>query len=83
MILTRTEQKSVLRMVIESYQGITLAEAKSNPDIKKKMKLNLKFYNEVKKGFLNEDKSNILEAEGILSSILSVICSRMGKKFYN
>ena len=70
MILTRTEQKSVLRMVIESYQGITLAEAKSNPDIKKKMKLNLKFYNEVKKGFLNEDKSNILEAEGILSSIL-------------
>jgi hypothetical protein len=37
------------------------------------MKLNLKFYNEVKKGFLNEDKSNILEAEGILSSILSVI----------
>ena len=36
MILTRTEQKSVLRMVIESYQGITLAEAKSNPDIKKK-----------------------------------------------
>jgi hypothetical protein len=73
MILTRTEQKSVLRMVIESYQGITLAEAKSNPDIKKKMKLNLKFYNEVKKGFLNEDKSNILEAEGILSSILSVI----------
>ena len=60
-------------MVIESYQGITLAEAKSNPDIKKKMKLNLKFYNEVKKGFLNEDKSNILEAEGILSSILSVI----------
>ena len=66
MILTRTEQKSVLRMVIESYQGITLAEAKSNPDIKKKIKLNLKFYNEVKKGFLNEDKSNILEAEGIL-----------------
>jgi len=73
MILTRTEQKSVLRMVIESYQGITLAEVKSNQDIKKKIKLNLKFYNEVKKGFLNEDKSNILEAEGILASILSVI----------
>jgi hypothetical protein len=44
------------------------------------MKLNLKFYNEVKKGFLNEDKSNILEAEGILSSILSVIGNI--KKFY-
>jgi hypothetical protein len=73
MILTKTEQKSVLRMVIESYQGITLSEVKSNQDIKEKIKLNLKFYNEVKKGFLNEDKSNILEAEGILASILSVI----------
>ena len=37
------------------------------------IKLNLKFYNKVKEGFLNETKSNILEAEGILSSILSVI----------
>jgi hypothetical protein len=73
MILTRTEQKSVLRMVIESYQGITLAEVKSNQNIREEIKLNLKFYNEVKKGFLNENKSNILEAEGILSSILSVI----------
>jgi hypothetical protein len=73
MILTRTEQKSVLRMVIESSQDITLAEVKSNQNIREEIKLNLKFYNEVKKGFLNEDKSNILEAEGILSSILSVI----------
>jgi hypothetical protein len=73
MILTKIEQKSVLRMVIESYQGITLSEVKSNQDIKEKIKLNLKFYNEVKKGFLNENKSNILEAEGILASILSVI----------
>jgi hypothetical protein len=73
MILTRTEQKSVLRMVIESSQDITLAEVKSNQNIREEIKLNLKFYNEVKKGFLNENKSNILEAEGILSSILSVI----------
>jgi hypothetical protein len=73
MILTRTEQKSVLRTVIESSQDITLAEIKSNQNIREEIKLNLKFYNEVKKGFLNENKSNILEAEGILSSILSVI----------
>lgn len=73
MILTREEQKSVLRMVIESHQGITISEAKSNQDIREEIKSNLKFYNEIKKGFLNETKSNILEAEGILKSILSVI----------
>lgn len=73
MTLTREEQKSVLRRVMESYQGITLAEAKSNQDIREEIKLNLEFYNEVKKDFLNETKSNIVEAEGILSSILSII----------
>ena len=73
MILTREEQKSVLRMVMESHQGITISEAKSNQDIREEIKSNLKFYNEIKKGFLNETKSNILEAEGILKSILSVI----------
>jgi hypothetical protein len=73
MTLTREEQKSVLRMVMESHQGITLSEAKSNQDIREEMKSNLEFYNEVKKGFLNETKSNILEADGILKSILSVI----------
>jgi hypothetical protein len=73
MTLTREEQKSVLRMVMESHQGITISEVKSNQDIREEIKSNLKFYNEVKKGFLNETKSNILEAEGILNSILSVI----------
>lgn len=73
MILTKEEQKSVLRMVMESHQGITISEVKSNQDIREEIKLNLKFYNKVKKDFLNETKSNILEAEGILSSILSVI----------
>jgi len=75
MILTREEQKSVLRMVMESHQGITLSEAKSNQDIREEMRLNLKFYNEVKKGFLNETKSNILEAEGVLASITAVLGS--------
>jgi hypothetical protein len=73
MALTREEQKSVLRMVMESHQGITISEVKSNQNIREEIKLNLEFYNKVKEGFLNETKSNILEAEGILSSILSVI----------
>ena len=73
MTLTREEQKSILRMVMESHQGITISEAKSNQDIREEIKSNLKFYNEIKKDFLNENKSNILEAEGILSSILSII----------
>jgi len=33
MILTREEQKSVLRMVIESHQGITISEVKSNQTV--------------------------------------------------
>ena len=73
MTLTREEQKSILRMVMESHQGITISEVKSNQDIREEIKSNLKFYNKVKEGFLNETKSNILEAEGILNSILSVI----------
>lgn len=75
MTLTREEQKSVLRMVMESHQGITLSEAKSNQDIREEIKLNLKFYNEVKEGFLNETKSNILEVEGAWKSILLVLGS--------
>ena len=73
MTLTREEQKSVLRMVMESHQDITLSEVKSNQDIREEMRLNLKFYNEVKEGFLNETKSNILEVEGVWGNILSVI----------
>ena len=73
MTLTREEQKSVLRMVMESHQGITISEAKSNQDIREEIKLNLKFYNEVKEGFLNETKSNILEVEGVLASITAVL----------
>ena len=73
MVLTKEEQKSVLRMVMESHQGITISEAKSNQDIREEIKSNLKFYNKVKEGFLNETKSNILEVEGVLASITAVL----------
>lgn len=73
MTLTREEQKNVLCMVMESHQGVTLSEAKTNEDIREEMKLNLEFYNEVKKGFLNEEKNNLEEAAGLVGTILGVL----------
>lgn len=71
--LTKEEQRSVVNMVMESHQGITLSEAKTNEDIREEMKLNLEFYDEVKKGFLNEEKTNLEEAAGFVGTILSVL----------
>jgi hypothetical protein len=75
MTLTREEQKSVLRMVMESHQGATLTEAKSNNDIRKEMKLNLEFYNSLKEDFLNEEKTNLDEASGMLMTFLGALGS--------
>jgi len=54
--LTLEEQKSVVKMVIESHKGVTLTEAKSNENIREEMILNLKFYNGLKQsmGPINE-----------------------------
>jgi len=73
MTLTREEQKSVLRMVMESYQGVTLTEAKSNEDIREEMILNLKFYSALKEGFVDEKKQPLDEAAGIVSAFLGVM----------
>ena len=75
MTLTREEQKSVLRMVMESHQGITLSEAKTNENIREEMKLNLEFYNSLKEDFLNEEKTNLEEAEGLVSIVLGALGS--------
>ena len=75
MTLTREEQKSVLRMVMESHQGVTLTEAKSNTDIREEMKLNLEFYNSLKEDFLNEEKTNLDEASGMLMTFLGALGS--------
>lgn len=63
--LTREEQLQVVSMVLET-SNYTIAEAKNNQTIREEIKLNLEFYTEVKKGFVNE-------AGGVLGSILSVL----------
>jgi len=74
-LLTLKEKKNIVKKVLEGYQGITISEVRTNQSIKKEIKLNLRFYSEVKKGFLNETKSNIIEAEGAIGSILQVLGS--------
>jgi len=71
--LTREEQKSVVKMVMESHQGITLSEAKSNTNIREEMKLNLKFYNALKEGFIEDGKTSLDEAAGMLGAFLGVM----------
>ena len=71
--LTREEQKSVVRMVVESHQGVTLTEAKSNTDIREEMKLNLEFYNSLKEGFIRDGKATLDEASGMFGTVLSVL----------
>ena len=75
MTLTREEQKSVVKMVMESHQGVTLSEAKTNEDIREEMKLNLEFYNSLKEDFLNEEKTNLEEAEGLVMTFLGALGS--------
>ena len=71
--LTREEQKSVVKMVMESHQGVTLSEAKTNEDIREEMKLNLEFYNALKEGFTREGKTTLDEATGMFGTVLSVL----------
>jgi hypothetical protein len=73
MTLTREEQKSVVRRVVESHQGVTLTEAKSNTDIREEMKLNLEFYSALKEGFVKDGKTNLDEAAGMLGAFLGVM----------
>ena len=73
MTLTREEQKNVLRMVMESHQGVTLSEAKTNEDIREEMKLNLEFYNALKEGFVEDGKATLDEASGMFGTVLGVL----------
>lgn len=73
MILTLKEQKVVLNMVMESHKDITLTEAKTNVDIREEMRLNLKFYNSLKEGFIKNNNSQLNEGTGLFSHILSVL----------
>ena len=63
--LTREEQLQVVSMVLET-SNYTISEAKSNQSVREEIKLNLEFYTEVKKGFINE-------AGGVLGTVMSVL----------
>jgi hypothetical protein len=55
-ILSREEQKSIVNVILESYQDITLSEIKSNSNLKKEIQLNLKFYSGLKEVLLTDKK---------------------------
>jgi len=75
MILTLEEKKSVAKMVMESYQGTTISEAKTNISIREEITLNLKFYNAVKEGFVENIKGKkiALNEAGWVSAILGAV----------
>lgn len=75
MVLTLEEKKSVAKMVIESYQGTTISEAKTNISIREEITLNLEFYNAVKEGFVENIKGKkiALNEAGWVSAVLSAI----------
>ena len=60
MILTKEEKIDVVKMVLESYKGITLTEAKSNNEIREVIKKNLIFYSGIK-----ESLGPLMEGGGI------------------
>ena len=56
-VLTKEDRKAIASMVIEeSYQGITLTEAKTNELLKEDIAENIKFYDAVKKMILEDLK---------------------------
>lgn len=48
-MLTKEEKKQVIQVVMESHQGATLSEVKSNKNLKEEINLNLEFYSNFKK----------------------------------
>lgn len=73
MILTLHEQKLITSRVLQS-ENATLTEAEHNIDLQNEIKANLRFYNEVKKGFcINESATRFINEAGLISSVLDVI----------
>jgi hypothetical protein len=63
-ILTKEEKIGIAKFVMESHQGITITEAKSNNDIREEIKLNFEYYTVIKEIF---SIPNGLINEGILA----------------
>ena len=74
-VLTKNDRKAIASMVIEeSYQGITLTEAKTNESLKEDIAENIKFYNAVKQMMLEEAKKQQRPLhEGALKDVLSLL----------
>jgi hypothetical protein len=71
MILTLEEKKSIIRMVLKEYQNITISEIKSNSNIKKEIKLNLKFYSGLKEAIGLDWVSSIINFIGGIKDFLT------------
>ena len=74
-VLTKEDRKAIASMVIEeSYQGITLTEAKTNESLKEDIAENIVFYNDVKLVLLEEAKKQQRPLhEGVLKTILTLL----------
>ena len=74
-VLTKEDRKAIASMVIEeSYQGITLTEAKTNESLKEDIAENIIFYNDVKLVLLEEAKKQQRPLhEGVLKTILTLL----------
>ena len=74
-VLTKNDRKAIASMVIEeSYQGITLTEAKTNESLKEDIAENIVFYNDVKLVLLEEAKKQQRPLhEGVLKTILTLL----------
>lgn len=74
-VLTKNDRKAIASMVIEeSYQGITLTEAKTNESLKEDIAENVVFYNDVKLILLEEAKKQQRPLhEGVLKDILTLL----------
>ena len=51
-ILTKEEKINIAKFVMESHQGITITEAKSNNNIREEIKSNFEYFQTVKKTFM-------------------------------
>ena len=74
-VLTKNDRKAIASMVIEeSYQGITLTEAKTNESLKEDIAENIVFYNDVKLILLEEAKKQQRPLhESVLKNILTFL----------
>ena len=74
-VLTKEDRKAIASMVIEeSYQGITLTEAKTNESLKEDIAENIIFYNDIKLVLLEEAKKQQRPLhEGVLKTILTLL----------